>query len=781
MTTPTFIGSLDTVVQPGDRIDIASAPILVGNMLRVPLDTALNNFLAMHNADIRLESRFNTEILHDADAQSLLAEIPQNDAAFSEILANAAQGLALQCVQSSPLVFSLVAPTRISDTNNASKALQTLALQNVQTESGVGISFNAHDTTLLGLPKQHIVSLERFRANQLATQLGMVAGFEDLLGLALVRDMQPLEHQISTVKTALRRFRGRAMFCDEVGLGKTVEAGMTTLELIVRGLARRVLVLTPPSLVAQWHGEMKQKFGLEFLAYDTVMFKEQGLEPLSTHDRIILSYHTAKRDPYRSEILRQEWDVVVIDEVHHFRNRTTLLWKFAAELKKKYIFLLTATPVQNNLEELFNLVTLLQPGLLSTANTFQKQFVDKTDKLKPRNVEQLHSLLAEVMIRNSRSNVGIAMTRRIARTESVPLSKAERTLYDEVSRFIVSELRTKSALKEAQAAEKEAAKAARESAKAAKLSGKHTTKAKTAALEELPEPKKKATAKTKAPAESITPESSVEEPSKGLSKIGLLTLQRELGSSPQAAAGTLRRMADDTKLAAAVRKRLAAMAEAAHNLRDNAKTERLLKLVKEFPDKIVIFTQFRETQTMLYERLQAAGEDVVMFHGGMLRLQKEGAIAQFRASARILLTTDAGSEGRNLQFCNAICNFDLPWNPMKIEQRIGRLSRIGQQRDVYVFNFAAADTFESAVLHLLEAKIAMFELVVGEIDMILGNVDEEQEFEEMVTDLWVEPDSMQDFTGKLDHLGNKLLAAKETYLKQKELEDRLFGDKFGVE
>jgi len=536
MTTATFIGSLDTVVQPGDRIDIASAPILVGNMLRVPLDTALNNFLAMHNADIRLESRFNTQILHDADAQSLLAEIPQNDAAFSEILANAAQGLALQCVQSSPLVFSLVVPTRISDTNNASKALQTLALQNVQTESGVGISFNAHDTTLLGLPKQHIVSLERFRANQLATQLGMVAGFEDLLGLALVRDMQPLEHQISTVKTALRRFRGRAMFCDEVGLGKTVEAGMTTLELIARGLARRVLVLTPPSLVAQWHGEMKQKFGLEFLAYDTVMFKEQGLEPLSTHDRIILSYHTAKRDPYRNEILRQEWDVVVIDEVHHFRNRTTLLWKFAAELKKKYIFLLTATPVQNNLEELFNLVTLLQPGLLSTANTFQKQFVDKTDKLKPRNVEQLHSLLAEVMIRNSRSNVGIAMTRRIARTESVPLSKAERTLYDEVSRFIVSELRTKSALKEAQAAEKEAAKAARESAKAAKeaekfalaaakeaakLSGKHTTKAKTAALEELPEPKKKATAKTKAPAESITPEASVEEPSKGLSKIGL--------------------------------------------------------------------------------------------------------------------------------------------------------------------------------------------------------------------------------------------------------------------
>jgi SNF2 family DNA or RNA helicase len=165
----------------------------------------------------------------------------------------------------------------------------------------------------------------------------------------------------------------------------------------------------------------------------------------------------------------------------------------------------------------------------------------------------------------------------------------------------------------------------------------------------------------------------------------------------------------------------------------------------------------------------------------MPRLEKEAAIRQFQSDARILLSTDAGSEGRNLQFCNAICNFDLPWNPMKIEQRVGRLSRIGQTRDVYVFNLAAADTLEAAVLHLLEAKIAMFELVIGEIDMILGNLDEEKEFEEVVTDLWVGARDESDFRTALERLGDQLITAKENYLKQRAQEERLFGEKFAPE
>src|SRR5262249_37725187 len=133
---------------------------------------------------------------------------------------------------------------------------------------------------------------------------------------------------------------------------------------------------------------------------------------------------------------------------------------------------------------------------------------------------------------------------------------------------------------------------------------------------------------------------------------------------------------------------------------------------------------------------------------------------------------------RNLQFAHAVCNFDLPWNPMKIEQRIGRLSRIGQTHDVYVFNLVAAGTVEAAVLHLLEAKLSMVELVIGEIGMILGNLEEEREFQEVVADLWAGSADSAEFARRMEELGNRLLEAKEAYIRQRSHDDRIFGDRF---
>src|SRR5208337_635734 len=121
---------------------------------------------------------------------------------------------------------------------------------------------------------------------------------------------------------------------------------------------------------------------------------------------------------------------------HHLRNRNTQAWKFASEVQKQFILLLTATPVQNNLEELFNLVTLLEPGLLSTQRDFSRRFISKGDKLTPKNVDELHSLLSEVMIRNRRSTVGLQFTRRYARTESVALAPDERALYESVAAMV---------------------------------------------------------------------------------------------------------------------------------------------------------------------------------------------------------------------------------------------------------------------------------------------------------------------------------------------------------
>ncbi len=545
------------------------------------------------------------------------------------------------------------------------------------------------------------------RAGELATH----SGFDQLICLPLVRDMEILEHQVRTAKTVLRRMRGRALLCDEVGLGKTVEAGLVTSELRMRGLARSILVLVPPSLIEQWQGEMRRKFSLDLVNHDAPAFRERGPTAWQEHDLVIASIHTAKREPHRARILARKWDLVIVDEAHHLRNRSTQLWRFVSELQKQFMLLLTATPVQNNLDELFNLVTLLEPGLLRTAKQFQKQFVDKKDKLTPRNVNELHGLLSEVMIRNRRGSVGLQFTRRLARTDRVAMNPSEEQLYQQVAGFVRRHLAAKDA-------------------------------------------------------------------GGGLGRMALVSLQMALGSSSQAAAGTLAKLAEHANLDTQTRETLTTLAQAAQEQHESAKVSRLLEILAEFPDKMVIFTQFRATQEMLATKLRQKGHSLALFHGGLSRLEKEATVNAFQGPARLLLATESGSEGRNLQFAHAVCNFDLPWNPMKIEQRIGRLSRIGQTHDVHVFNLVAAGTVEAAVLHLLEAKLNLFELVIGEIDMILGNLDDEREFQDVVTDTWVGAGDLDDFSRRMEELGDRLLAAKEAYVVQREIDDRIFADRF---
>jgi SNF2 family DNA or RNA helicase len=585
------------------------------------------------------------------------------------------------------------------------------AQEELTTEQGMRVTLAPEDWSLVSGKDGSPASLAEWELALRAARLATHAGFDRLICLPLVRDMELLEHQIRTAKTVLRRFRGRALLCDEVGLGKTIEAGLVLDELLLRGLVRSVLVLVPPSLIEQWQGEMRRKFSLELISHDDPAFRQRGTAAWGEFDRVIASIHTAKREPHRSAILSRKWDMVIVDEAHHLRNRTTQLWRFASELQKQFILLLTATPVQNNLEELFNLVTLLEPGLLSTARQFQRHFVDRRDKLTPRNVDELHALLSEVMVRNRRSTVGLQFTRRWARTERLAPTQEEQELYDAVAQFVRQHLRS-------------------------------------------------------ARGQGV------------LSRMALLSLQMGLGSSRQAAAGTLERLAEHPTLAAEDRATLTQLAGRARQPIPSSKVTRLLQLLEEYSDKMVIFTQFRATQEMLTEHLREAGHEVAVFHGGLSRMEKEAAINQFRGPARLLLATEAGSEGRNLQFAHAVCNFDLPWNPMKIEQRIGRLSRIGQTQDVHVFNLVAVGTVEAAVLHLLEAKLSMFELVIGEIDMILGNLEDEREFQDVVADLWAESADTDDFATRMEELGNRLLAAKQAYFEQRSHDDRIFGDRF---
>ncbi|HEV8061974.1 MAG TPA: SNF2-related protein, partial [Gemmataceae bacterium] len=180
-------------------------------------------------------------------------------------------------------------------------------------EASFRLTLNQDDSAFLRAAPQEHASLPLFALARAAAQLSTNAGFDRLICLPLVRDMELLDHQIRTAKTVLQRFRGKALLCDEVGLGKTIEAGLIAAELRLRGLIRSILVLVPPSLIEQWQGEMRRKFSLDLISHDDPAFRERGSAAWNEFDCVIASIHTAKREPHRSAIVGRHWDLVIVD------------------------------------------------------------------------------------------------------------------------------------------------------------------------------------------------------------------------------------------------------------------------------------------------------------------------------------------------------------------------------------------------------------------------------------------------------------------------------------
>ncbi len=232
---------------------------------------------------------------------------------------------------------------------------------------------------------------EWFDLKTAAERLSLLDGFDRLLSLETL-DIQLFQHQEQAVRKVLQEMRGRAILADEVGLGKTIEAGVILKEYVLRGLVQRVLILVPASLVGQWRSELKEKLDLDFSVARTPRDFEAA--------KIVASIDTAKRPVHREIIQRTPWDLVIVDEAHRLRNSRTLNWKFVNGIQKKYLLLLTATPIQNDLRELYNLVTLLKPGQLKTFTQFKRAYM--LDKHSPKNTYRLREALKEVLVRTSR-------------------------------------------------------------------------------------------------------------------------------------------------------------------------------------------------------------------------------------------------------------------------------------------------------------------------------------------------------------------------------------------
>ncbi len=506
---------------------------------------------------------------------------------------------------------------------------------------------NVSETVWKSLNQGQFASRELYRLRLLAEHAQVVSGFDELVGLDLLK-FTPFDYQVRAAQIALRRFRGRGLLCDEVGLGKTIEAGLVLKEYLVRNIVQRVLIVTPASLVEQWREELAAKFELQdFVSSADAEFHAAGPGAWEHFPHLIASLATARRAENRTLLAKIPFDLVIVDEAHHLKNRASASWKFINELQRKYILLLTATPVENNLDELYNLITLLKPGQLSTPREFRKQFVVRGDPRQPRNRGQLRELLGNVMVRHSRSQVSLKLPPRQATTLRLQLTPPEVDFYNAVSNFVRTQ-----------------------------LGG--------------------------LPASTLVEEYGSESEQEGnisqADRFALLTLQREIGSSLLAAASTLRSIAARTpdKNQSQVLLDLAGRAALVTSWAKADALEKLLRTIfqSDKSEKVLIFTHFRRTLELIAERLKGMGIDYVLYHGGLDMTAKQQAIADFRDHAQVLLSTEAAGEGRNLQFCRTMVNFDIPWNPMRIEQRVGRIHRVGQTSEVRIYNLSARDTVE---------------------------------------------------------------------------------------
>jgi superfamily II DNA or RNA helicase len=540
-----------------------------------------------------------------------------------------------------------------------------------------------------------------FRLRGELTRLSLFEGFDELLCLPALQGVEAHWYQVETVRKVLKQYRGRVLLADEVGLGKTIEAGMVLKEYILRGMAERILILTPASLVGQWRDEMAAKFGIECATSHDSLLRN---DPASfwAQPRVIASIASARRKEQAEMLATLNYDVVVVDEAHHLRDQSSASYQLVNRLQKRFLLLLSATPVQNNLLELYNLLTLLQPGIFKTQKEFRSVYMVPGKPREPANRERLRDLMRGVMVRNTRALAALRMPRRHASTLRATPDATEAACYDELTALI------------------------REAAAGAE----------------------------------------------GAHRMSLQHLLAAAGSSPCAAAAAIARFAERRP----ADKRWTDLLTRTRAIAAGAKEAALLRLLAQNPtEKKLVFVHHRDSLTHLADRLQRQKTPFALFSGDMSGPQKDAAVEAFRDNVPILLCTESGGEGRNLQFCNTLINFDIPWNPMAIEQRIGRIDRIGQLREVFIFNLVTAGTIEDSVLRILDEKINMFELVVGEVGAILGEIDEQQDFSTLVLDAWLQG-TEQARADAFSKLENQLLAARRDYDGVKQLDEALFGN-----
>jgi len=433
---------------------------------------------------------------------------------------------------------------------------------------------------------------------------------------------------------------------------------------------------------------METKFDLNFIANKD----DTRFEGYDRHSMLISSLSSAQIPKNASELNSIDWDLVIVDEAHRLKNSQTIAHKFVKELPKKFLLLLSATPVQNNLKELYNLVELIRPGHLGTWNQFAGKYLhdEKSRDIRMENRDNLQDLLSQVIIRTTREEVRsyIDFTDRIPKTYILESTQLEKDLYSGTTDYVRGLWQSQG---------------------------------------------------------------------RGFI-LPLMTLQRQLSSGTSATIPALRKKEGFSEKEKQTLQDLISLAE---KIKTDTKMIKLKEIIQNEPEsKFLIFTEFRNTQDYIYDALDDDGFNIVKFNGEMSTGERTTAVSKFKRDTSVMISTQAGGEGQNFQFCHNVVNYDLPWNPMKVEQRVGRVHRIGQTEDVKIHNFVIEDTIEEYILNLLYEKVNLFKMTIGEMDLLFGD-EGSRKLETKIFESYMESTSKKDVQNKFSALGDEWDRNKE--------------------
>ncbi|MCY4088352.1 MAG: helicase-related protein [Actinomycetia bacterium] len=591
----------------------------------------------------------------------------------------------------------------------------------------------------------------RFRLGLEARRVRTAFTYE--MAAVAVSNVQPLPHQLEAVYDQfLPQPRLRFLLADDPGAGKTIMAGLYAKELVLRRAGDRILVVVPASLRAQWARELDERFQLSFVGMDAALYGSAPTgNPWDLHPRVIVSRDFLRQE-HVLEAFREaelQWDLAVLDEAHGYtayvdgrgylkRRSQRYVAAEAVSAQADRLILMTATPHRGKDADFWALMRLLDPHV----------FGDRA----PRRVVVPGRLWRRVSKESMRDMRGQRLfKKRHARTRSGELSPAEQELYDAVTEFVSEKLRE---VRSQEGARRNAAGFALTTMQRRLAS---STRAIRRTLERRVERIERA---LEDPEGYLRSKKAFQAEVLGEDDLDDLGEQELWQRQEEALEEWLPRTVEELRVERELLDPLLALASEAEERRSDWKLRELLDVVQseglreDRRKQLLIFTEHKDTLDYLVEELRPDFE-VAVIHGGMKLGERIDQERFFRERAQILVATEAAGEGINLQFCHLMVNYDIPWSPHRLEQRMGRIHRIGQTREVHIFNMVAGSTREGYVLKALLDKLERIESTFGDrVFDVIGGIFEEYDLRELLESVLLGDVSAEDAASRI--------AAKET-------------------